>query len=82
VDGCRALYYGSDDDDPGKTYTLDDVQASGKGVGTIQIYFAPGYNQGDLSAILLSDDLTSLSFQFMKNGYGPVVYDLHCTNGM
>ena len=78
---CAALYNGTDDESPGKTYVIDDIQASGKGVGTIQILFSVGsWNTGDLKHISLSDDLTSLTFELWKGTYGPVVYDLHCTN--
>jgi hypothetical protein len=74
-----ALYYGSDDDVPGKTYTLDDIQASGMGVGTIQVYFFENdWNTGDLKHIALSEDLSGMTFEFWKDGYGPVVFDLHC----
>ena len=43
-------------------------------------YFSPGdWNTGDLKEISLSDDLSTLDFQFWKDGYGPVLYHLTCT---
>ena len=74
-----ALYYGSDDDVAGTTYMLDDLQASGLGWVTIQVYFFQhDWNTVDLKHIALSDDLSTLTFEFWKDGYGPVVYDLQC----
>jgi hypothetical protein len=79
---CAApvFYYGSDADDPSKTYELVDLRADGTAVGTIQIFFAPGdVTQGSLEALTISPDGQRLQFQFWAtwNGRtGPFVFDL------
>jgi hypothetical protein len=78
---CAAFYYGSDDESTGKTYVIDDIQDSGKGIGSLQVLSnGGGFGQIDLKHISLSDDLTSLTFESWNGKYGPVTYDLHCTN--
>jgi hypothetical protein len=73
-----ALYYGLDDDSPAKRYSIDDMQASGDAVGTIDIYFGPGNTvRNKLESIQLSADLNHLKFYYMHFGeYGPMQYDL------
>lgn len=76
--GCLAFYYGSDADDPSKTYALlDDLTPS----GTLQVYFGPNdLNTATLEQISLSADLTQLTFKFNKGTVESVVYTLSCTN--
>ena len=76
---CVALYYGTDDDDPHKTYEINDVRADGKATGEIVIYFDISFTTTDdrLDAIELGTDATTLSFDLIHLGqYGPVHYDL------
>ncbi len=79
--GITALYYGSDDDSPLKTYDITDVQANGDATGTIVIYFsANDTNLENLQGIELSADGSRLHFYFMHDGaYGPLTYDLRLT---
>jgi hypothetical protein len=74
------FYYGSDANDPSKTYMLIDLHADGTGTGHIVIFFGPGDIQtGDLDAVTLSADGNHLQFQFWEtwNGrIGPFVFDL------
>jgi hypothetical protein len=79
---CSAFYNGGDGDKPGKTYVINDLQSSGEGLGELQIYFpeSDAWNTDTLTHIAVSDDLTSLKLQLWHGIYGPVFYDLHCTN--
>lgn len=76
IDGtCTALYYGSDDDSPEKTYFLDDITAAGEGQGDITIWFGPGNtNQGVIRRIALGGN--GLTFQIFKGDYGPFEYSM------
>jgi hypothetical protein len=80
------FYYGSDDDDPSKTYELVDLRANGTGSGTIQIFFFPGdVTQGSLEAVTISPDGNHLQFEFWEtwNGrVGPFVFDLFRQPGL
>ena len=71
-----AMYYGTDDDDPGKVWRIDDLQASGLGVGIIDIVFGgDSVNRDAISAIRLMGD--RLEFEMMHRGaYGPLVFQL------
>ena len=70
------LYYGTDADDPDKRWRIDDLQASGLGVGIIDIVFGgDSVNRDPVSAIRLMGD--SLQFEIMHHGtYGPLVLQL------
>jgi hypothetical protein len=71
-----AMYYGIDDDSPLKTYSLDDLQANGKGRGTIDIDFGQGsVNRDDLRNVALMGD--ELQFEFWHRAtYGPLTFQL------
>jgi hypothetical protein len=71
-----AMYYGTDDDDPDKRWRIDDLQASGLGVGIIDIVFGGGsVNRDTISAIRVVGD--RLEFEMMHHGtYGPLVFQL------
>jgi hypothetical protein len=76
-EACIVFYYGTNDDSPEKIYDLNDIQADGKGSGSLAIYFRPGdTNLGVLDHIVLSDDENQLSFECRKDGYGPLVFSL------
>src|SRR5262249_30712176 len=82
---CIALYYGSDQDDPGKMYAIDAVDSVGRGFGNIDIFFQPNdYNTDVLGDIEVSEDLTSLTFLYTHyeggSVYGPIEYRLACHN--
>lgn len=74
-----ALYYGTDEDAPAKRYAVNDLQASMKGIGQIDIAFTPGQTQGatrdELSNIRLMGD--RLEFELMHQQiYGPLTFRL------
>ena len=71
-----AMYYGTDADDPAKKWRIDDLHASGLGVGTIDIFFGSNsVNCDPISAIRLMGD--RLQFEMMHQGtYGPLVFQL------
>jgi hypothetical protein len=80
---CIAFYYGTDEDTPIKTYTIDDATLSGNVTGTINIAF--GYDgffdtpawQGELSHLELDADGNRAHFDFNRSdGYGPVHFEL------
>jgi len=73
----NAMYYGTQDDSPEKTYTIMNFQASKLGLGEIHIVFSPGdIAIGKLENIRLMGD--SLSFDFYHLGeYGPLTFRLH-----
>jgi hypothetical protein len=76
-EACIVFYYGSNDDSPEKIYDLNDVQADGKGSGSLAVYFAPGdVSVGVLHHVVLTDDQNQLSFDCTKDGYGPLVFSL------
>ncbi|MEO7425663.1 MAG: hypothetical protein ABI036_10780 [Fibrobacteria bacterium] len=72
--GLPALYYGSDEESPERTWSLRDMNADGSGSGNLFILFEPGNTvREDLEDVMLSGDGTKLSMQFMHFGqYGPV----------
>ncbi len=74
-----AMYYGIDEDSSEKRYAINDLQASGKGLGEIDIDFGLGStSRGDLRNIKLMGD--KLSFEFFHRGqYGPVLFELERT---
>jgi hypothetical protein len=75
---CVALYNGTDDDDPHKTYAIDDVRADGTAIGDIVVYFPTATTTHDiLDAIDLGLDGNTLSFDLIHlEEYGPVHYEL------
>jgi hypothetical protein len=73
------MYYGTDNDDPGKRWRIDDFQASGLGSGFIDIAFGAAsggsVNHDPVSAIRLMGD--QLEFEMLHHGsYGPLVFQL------
>jgi hypothetical protein len=83
LDGTEmiALYYGMDDDSPAKTYALTDIQASGLGIGEIDVVFDVG--SVDVGSVvrdelrnvrLMGDTLEFEMFHFGR--YGPLTYQL------
>jgi hypothetical protein len=78
LDGTRmtALYYGMDQDSPLKTYALTDFQASGLGIGEIDIVFdVESVVRDELRNIRLMGD--KLEFEMFHSGrYGPLTYEL------
>ena len=75
---CVALYYGTDDDSPEKTYAVSAVRPDGKATGDIRVYFFPGDTTDDaLNAIDLDPTGQTLSFDLMHlRDYGPIHYAL------
>jgi hypothetical protein len=71
-----AMYYGTDDDSSRKVYSLDDLQANGKGRGTIDIDFGLGsVNRDELRNVALMGD--DLQFEYWHQGtYGPLTFRL------
>ncbi len=71
-----ALYYGIDDDSPLKKWWINDLQASNKGVGEIDIVFdAKGVNRDELRNVKLMGDQLELEL-FHQGQYGPVLVQL------
>ena len=82
LDGSRmiALYYGSDEDSPLKTYAITDFQASRLGVGQIDIYFfQKSIVRGSLRNVRLMGD--QLEFEVFNRDYGPVTFQVSRTEG-
>jgi hypothetical protein len=73
-----ALYYGTDEDSPNKTYSTGGVNLDGSVGGTITIVFEAGNTvENKLDNISVSSDLKHLTFSFKHFGdYGPLQYDL------
>lgn len=72
-----ALYYGTDKDSPLKKYALTDLQASGLGLGEIDVYFegVGSVNRDELRNIRLMGD--KLEFEmFHQAVYGPITFQL------
>jgi len=84
-DGCSAFYYDDDADSPEKRYTLEKVQDDGTAIGIIRIHLAEGPGGAKpalLKKILLSEDLSALSFEFHPSWLGnpgTVQYELGCS---
>jgi hypothetical protein len=76
-EGCVALYYGTDADNPAKTYQVEDAATA-----EIVVYFPEATTTDDqLANIELSTDGTGLSFDLYHEGlYGPVQYQLFRRN--
>jgi hypothetical protein len=79
LDGQRmvALYYGTDKDSSFKRYYLTDLQASGLGLGEIDVYFgSDSVVRDDLRNIRLMGD--KLEFEMFHDGaYGPITFRLN-----
>lgn len=76
-DACVVFYWGVNDDTAEKTYLIDDVTAAAEGTGEITIYFGlSDTNQGVLKHIALSADNQQLTFQTLKDDYGPLTFTL------
>jgi hypothetical protein len=79
LDGQRmlALYYGTDKDSPLKRYALTDLQASGLGLGEIDVYWDSGsVVRDDLRNVRLMGD--KLEFEMFHFGqYGPIAFRLN-----
>lgn len=74
-----ALFYGTDEDHPRKTWLVDDVKANGDATGEITLIFGQVYTttRGQLRHVKLSADDSRLSFEMWHLGtYGPVAVDL------
>jgi hypothetical protein len=74
-----ALYYGTDEDHPLKTWFVDDVNASGEASGEIQIVFGTVYTttRDALRRVKVSPDGKRMSFEMWHLGnYGPVAVEL------
>lgn len=74
-----ALYYGTDEDHPLKTWLVDDVKAGGEATGEINIVFGLVYTttRDELRHVKLSPDGSRLSFELWHFGtYGPVAVEL------
>jgi hypothetical protein len=74
-----ALYYGTNEDSPLKTWSLDDVKANGDASGEIQVLFGVVYTTtvDEIRHLRLGADGTTLSFEMWHFGqYGPVRCEL------
>lgn len=70
-----ALYWGSDQDLPSKTYVMHDLQDDGTGRGEIVIAsYAGDSGRGDIKNLRLMGN--SLTFELFQGSYGPVTYRL------
>lgn len=79
IGSTPALYYGTDEDHPLKTWLVDDVKASGEATGEITIVFGQVYTttRDELRRVRLSPDGSRLSFEMWHMGtYGPVAVEL------
>jgi len=79
LDGTEmiALYYGMGEDSSKKRYALTDLQASGLGIGEIDVVFDVGTTVRDelRNVRLMGDKLEFEMFHFGE--YGPVTFQLH-----
>lgn len=75
---ASALYYGMDEDDPGKTWSLDDVTAAGNAVGKITVVFDVGTTVEDgIESLRFDPDFNGLRFSlYHLKQYGPVKVEL------
>jgi hypothetical protein len=80
---CPAFYYGDDEDNPGKKYTITDVNENGA-VGTLVIYYS-----GPSGGTLFTDMIEEINFSNLNqtvqfnyyrtstgSSYGPIKYTL------
>ena len=76
---CVALYSGTDDDNPQKTYEIYDVRSDGKATGYIVVYFdlTNTTTRDDLEALDLAAAGDRLAFDLIHlSQYGPIQYEL------
>jgi hypothetical protein len=76
---CVALYNGTDDDNPQKTYEIYDVRSDGKATAHIVVYFdiSNTTTRDELEAIDLAAAGDRLAFDLIHlDQYGPLHYDL------
>jgi hypothetical protein len=73
-----ALYYGTDDDDPRKTFDLDDIKANGASAGSIVILFPSGNAVTDtIKTLTITPDGATLKMTVYHNvQFGPISYNL------
>jgi hypothetical protein len=73
-----ALYYGTDEDSPLKTFKLDDLKANGEASGELTVLFHVGTTTVDeIRHLSLGPDGNTLSLEMWHFGtYGPVRLDL------
>jgi hypothetical protein len=77
LDGCIALYYGSDSDSSEKTYQITQVNSDGTGFGEIAIWFSAGNtNRGEISNLGFNSDGNTVAFTVYKDNYGPLDFTL------
>jgi hypothetical protein len=71
-----AMYYGTDAESPSKVYAINDIQASNKGIGQIDVFFDVGtVVRDELRNIRLMGD--KLEFEVFHFGrYGPLTFQL------
>lgn len=76
--GQPALYYGTDEDSPFKTFLLDSVKSNGDATGEITVYFDVGTSVADeMRHVRLGPGGRTLSLEMWHFGsYGPVRLDL------
>jgi hypothetical protein len=83
LDGSKmiAMYYGMDEDSPLKTYAITDFQASGLGIGQIDVVFDVGsVTRDELRNVRLMGD--KLEFEVFHLGqYGPIMFELNRVAG-
>jgi hypothetical protein len=71
-----AFYYGSDADDPSKTFQITSIDATGANGNIVIFFFAGDTNLDSLTGINLTSDNKNLKFEFWHGRYGPVNFDL------
>jgi hypothetical protein len=83
LDGTKmiAMYYGMDEDSSLKTYSITDFQASGLGIGQIDLVFDVGsVTRDELRNVRLMGD--KLEFEMFHLGqYGPLTFQLNRAAG-
>jgi len=83
LDGNRmiAMYYGMDEDSPLKMYSITDFQASGLGIGQIDVVFDVGsVTRDELRNVRLMGN--KLEFEMFHLGqYGPITFRLNRVDG-
>ncbi|MEO6096852.1 MAG: hypothetical protein ABIW76_14695 [Fibrobacteria bacterium] len=73
-----ALYYGMDEDAPGKTWSLEDVTAAGNAVGKINVVFDVGTEvEDEIKSLRFNPDYAELQFSIYHFGNGPIKVALY-----
>jgi hypothetical protein len=77
-DICPVFYYGPNDDSPRRRYELTGVQASGEGLGEIEIVDSSSETtrRHELRHVNLDGEERTLSFELWREGDGPLVFSL------